>query len=535
MTSRREFLKTAAGAGSLLAFDIRNARAGNADSAYFGVHDFIETHPDAVFIFRTNVDVKTNTASVKDAGYTLGKTLFVTKPGPASAFPVTGNVAIKPNITSWSWDIPPIETTMGIQTDPWFVEGVIKSLTDLTVPAVNMFIRDANYVAGAVDGKWYGDLAARTGINMRQFLPVGQGLAPGDVQWIDVPTGIWYKRIPYLVPFNTGGSCFINIAKFKSHGMGMTLCSKNIQGTNAQKYQAHCTAWGTAMAGVDAGDIQTNAFPTIQSNYNRHKDSIPRWKTLDGDPACGSAGGLWMETHTTRCCDNNSVTQPVINIIEGVYGREGSFVSGPSPAGYGIDIMTNVVIFGKNARHVDLIGVYLAGHEPGNFGLFHIASERGLSRFLNPHDVPLYEWKSDGSATLTPLDSFQRTPIRTVYLPQPGEDAYHLVNQPFDYTATSAGRMPPRSAMPDAFVISQNFPNPFNPTTSIQYHIPKSGNVRIEVFDVRGEVVDVLLDSIQPAGDHLVVWRSDRRASGTYFYRISFGDVVKTKSMILIR
>jgi hypothetical protein len=534
MSSRRDFLKTAAAAGNLLLLDARKARGETLGTVYFGLNEFVENHPDAVFVLRTNVDAKTNASAIKDVGHNLGKTLFAGKPGPEGAFPTTANVAIKPNITSWSWDKPPIEQTMGIQTDPYFVEGVINSLTDLAVPAGNVFIRDANFVTTQTDGKWYTDLATRSGINLASLPPVGGGLAAEDVLWLDVPNGVWYNKIPYLWPFNSAGSCLINIAKLKSHGMGMTLCSKNIQGINARPYVAHCTAWGTDMAGVSLNDVQSNAFSTIQSNYNRHKGSIPRWKTLDGDAGGKSAGGLWMETHTARCLDNNSVTQPVLNIIEGVYGREGPFVTGPSSEGYGVDIMTNVVVFGKNARHVDIIGVYLAGHEPGDFGLFHIACERGLSHFLNPHDVPLYEWKLDGTATLTTLANFQRTPIRTPYLPQPGEDAYHMVDQPFDYSATSVAEKQ-HPDIPDAVAISQNFPNPFNPSTSIQYHIPSAGRVRLEVFDVRGEVVDVLVDGFQPAGDHLVVWRSDRRASGTYFYRLLFGGMSKTRPMLLLR
>jgi hypothetical protein len=535
MVSRRQFLKTAAAAGTLGLLDIPEVRGRNLVTVYFGLNDFIETHPDAVFVLRTAVDVKTDTQAIKDVGYNLGKTLFVGKTGPENAFPVTANVAIKPNITQWSSNSMLLDTTMGIQTDPYFVEGVIASFTDLAVPAGDIFIRDANFFADQQCGKWYTDLAARTGINLKQLPQVGAGLTPDEIQWIDVPNGVWYQHIPYLWPFNSPGSCLINIAKFKSHLMGMTLCSKNLQGTNASPYVRHCTAWGTTMTGVDPGDVQTNAYPTIESNYDGHKASIPRWKTLDGDTGSGSAGGLWMETHTSRCLDNNSVTSPMINIIEGVYGREGPFVAGPGPGGFGVDIMTNVVIFGKNARHVDNIGVYLAGHEPGDFGLFHIACERGLSHYLNPHDIPLYEWKLDGSATLTPLENFQRTPIGTPYLPQAGEDQYHMVNQPFAYSPTAVTAKPAQPDIPDAVFISQNYPNPFNPSTSIQYHIPASGNVRLEVFDVRGQVVDILVDGSMPAGDHLVVWRSDRRASGTYFYRLSFQGMTKTRSMVLLR
>jgi hypothetical protein len=198
--------------------------------------------------------------------------------------------------------------------------------------------------------------------------------------------------------------------------------------------------------------------------------------------------------------------------------------------------MTNIVIFGKNARHVDIIGAYLAGHEPGNFGLFHLAVERGLSKYLDPRTIPLYEWKLGGSATLTPLETFPRSSIRTLYLVQPGEESYHMVDQPFDYsgeTAVEAAREKPTA--PDAFAISQNFPNPFNPTTSIQYHIPSSGDVRLEIFDVQGQIVDVLVDGFMIAGDHLQVWNSAHRASGTYFYRISFEGMSKTKSMLLVK
>jgi hypothetical protein len=534
MITRRQFLKTAAAAGALGLIEGRDALGRPLDTAYFGLNDFIETHPDAVFVLRTSVDVKTNTQAIKDVGYNLGKTLFVSKAGPEDGFPVTANVALKPNITQWSSSQNLSGTTMGIQTDPYFVEGIIASLTDLTIPAADIYIRDANFFADQQCGKWYVDLATRTGINLKQLPQIGAGMSAADIQWTDVPGGVWFKRIPHIWPFNSPGSPLINIAKLKSHSMGMTLCSKNLQGTNASPYVRHCYAWGSAISGVDPGDVQTDAFTTIKANYDSDKASIPRWLTLDGDSGSGSAGGLWMETHTSRCLDNNSVLSPLLNIIEGVYGREGPFVAGPGPGGYGVDIMANVVIFGKNSRHVDNIGVYLAGHEPGDFGLFHIARARGLSNYLNPHDIPLYEWKLDGSATLTGLDNFQRTQIRTLYLPQPGEDQYHMVNQPYDYP-TGVAVKPVRPDVPDAMFISQNYPNPFNPSTSIQYHIPAAGHVRLEVYDVRGQVVDRLVDGVMSAGDHLAVWGSGARASGTYFYRIIFQGMTKTRSMVLLR
>jgi hypothetical protein len=537
MVTRREFLKTASLATSAALLPGRQLNSRLLSTDYFGLNDFVESHPEAVFILRTSITDKTDSAGIKSVGHNFGKSLFVAKTDSANAYPVSANVVLKPNITSWSWDKAPIESTMGIQTDPFFVEGVILSLEDLTLQAKNIYIREANYFPAQTDGQWYSSLATRTGVDLKAFNPVSQ-LTAGDIQWVDVPDGIWYKRIPYLWPANSPGSCLINISKLKSHSMGMTLCSKNLQGTNARPYVGHCTAWGTAMSGVDTNHIAPDAYATIKSNYDRHKAAgIPRWRTLENDPASGSQGGLWQETHATRCLDNNSVLNPLINIIEGVYGREGPFVSGPQDNNwYGKDMLANLVIFGKNARHVDNVGTYLAGHEPGNFGLFHLAVERNLSSYLDPRDIPLYEWKLDGTAVPAPLSTFPRTPIKTLYLPQAGEDSYHMVNEPYDYAGTSGvSTRHGAPGVPSAVAISQNFPNPFNPTTSIQYTVPSSGNVRLEVFDVRGEIVDVLVDGYVTAGDHLQAWNASRHASGTYFYRLSFGGVCLTKSMVLIK
>jgi hypothetical protein len=154
----------------------------------------------------------------------------------------------------------------------------------------------------------------------------------------------------------------LNISKFKTHGMGLTLCAKNLQGTIAMNYQAHCSYYGNIMNGVNNDDLSTTANADILTNYNRHvANGVPRWDRP------GNTGGIWQETWATRCLDNNSVTFAGLHIIEGIYGRDGNFMDGPGENGLATDYMTNCIIFGRNQFHVDNIGHYLAGHEPGNF------------------------------------------------------------------------------------------------------------------------------------------------------------------------
>ena len=91
-----------------------------------------------------------------------------------------------------------------------------------------------------------------------------------------------------------------------------------------------------------------------------------------------------------------------------------------------------------------------------------------------------------------------------------------------------------------SFALYQNFPNPFNPTTTIQYNIPRSGEVNIAVFDIQGRLVRSLANLTQQAGSHTIVWDSrndggDNVSSGTYFCRVDFNNAVLVKKLILLK
>ncbi len=91
------------------------------------------------------------------------------------------------------------------------------------------------------------------------------------------------------------------------------------------------------------------------------------------------------------------------------------------------------------------------------------------------------------------------------------------------------------SVLPASYDFFQNFPNPFNATTTIRYNLPEQANVRLEVFNILGQRVKTLVNEPQTAGYKQVVWdgkndQGDNVSSGVYFYRISAGkhrDVFK--------
>jgi len=87
----------------------------------------------------------------------------------------------------------------------------------------------------------------------------------------------------------------------------------------------------------------------------------------------------------------------------------------------------------------------------------------------------------------------------------------------------------------EVFSLSQNYPNPFNPATHIGFGLPKSTEVRIEIFNILGQRVSVLLDTKKAAGYHVIEFNAGKFASGVYFYRIKAGDFIDVKKMVLMR
>jgi len=85
------------------------------------------------------------------------------------------------------------------------------------------------------------------------------------------------------------------------------------------------------------------------------------------------------------------------------------------------------------------------------------------------------------------------------------------------------------------FSLDQNFPNPFNPKTTINYSLQKRCNVKIVVFDLTGRELKTLVNKIQNAGKYSVSFNASELASGIYIYRLKSGPFVQNRKMILVR
>ena len=111
-----------------------------------------------------------------------------------------------------------------------------------------------------------------------------------------------------------------------------------------------------------------------------------------------------------------------------------------------------------------------------------------------------------------------------------------LAETPLTITAAEDTRTPARgNEMPKGCVLSQNYPNPFNPTTEIIFQLPMASRVSLKVYNLLGQEVATLVDGMRQAGTHFARFDGRNLPSGVYWYRMTAGDFVRAKRMLLLK
>ena len=104
----------------------------------------------------------------------------------------------------------------------------------------------------------------------------------------------------------------------------------------------------------------------------------------------------------------------------------------------------------------------------------------------------------------------------------------------FDTTVTSVKTIK-SDLIPEKYGLEQNYPNPFNPSTTIEYSITEPGNVQLQIFDVLGNLVEILVNENQSAGIYTLKYRANNMASGVYYYQLKAGNFKETKKFVLMK
>ena len=138
--------------------------------------------------------------------------------------------------------------------------------------------------------------------------------------------------------------------------------------------------------------------------------------------------------------------------------------------------------------------------------------------------------KGKGTTTFINHYTYKDVPIHSA------KYKYRLKQIDFDGTVKLSNEIEIKfSQIPARFKLYKNYPNPFNPSTIIEYQIPQAAHVSLKIYDILGHVVSTLINEEKNAGSYKVQFDAKRFASGVYIYQLKAGNYISARKMILLK
>lgn len=139
--------------------------------------------------------------------------------------------------------------------------------------------------------------------------------------------------------------------------------------------------------------------------------------------------------------------------------------------------------------------------------------------------------------TLYTYDFITKNLLNKTFLKGINHTSTLFVSPPYAYIQSieSTTEVTQRNLFQLQYNLSQNFPNPFNPTTVISYQLPEYSRVKLKVYDLLGREVATLVNGNKPAGNYKVEFNAGKLVSGVYFYRMEAGTFSQTKKLLLLK
>lgn len=151
------------------------------------------------------------------------------------------------------------------------------------------------------------------------------------------------------------------------------------------------------------------------------------------------------------------------------------------------------------------------------------------------HEENVYVHNAESGELLQTLTESEDRVLSVAISPGGNQIAYGSRDEHVYVHEVTVTSSKPDKQIVDDFRLYENYPNPFNPVTTIRYELPEHTGVTLEVFDITGRKVSTLVDETQRAGLHEVDFNAAQLSSGSFIYRLEAGDYVSTRQMLLIK
>jgi len=239
-----------------------------------------------------------------------------------------------------------------------------------------------------------------------------------------------------------------------------------------------------------------------------------------------SGGPVYLQNEYQCTYSSNLAFQTIVDSLSGVFSTTGT-VSGDL-------VPMNVFgILSSNSNPVDSLGYFWYGCAGVGDSITVIPFLEYTSQYFGfIFDPPNPAF---GKVVTTSDQDWIRQALT------PHADAIALMENILAYlSGASVGIDEPSLTAPQQYILFQNFPNPFNPSTAIRYRTLEPGNVELKIFNGLGQDVSTLVDKWQNVGSYDVVWEGTDKSgaampSGTYFYRLRVNDFIATNRMLLLK
>lgn len=259
--------------------------------------------------------------------------------------------------------------------------------------------------------------------------------------------------------------------------------------------------------------------------WNVSNPSAPVLIGANDDPGILSyhSGDESKDGHYLYVCDELGVTPTpdivVLNITDPAHPVRGVSINDPTSRVHQLYVVGDLMF----------VGYYTAG-----FKVFNITNP-AAPVLVDTYDTSPYQSETDSDVYNGAWNAYPFAPSGIVYVSDNPTGLYLFSVEGFTGTITAVG-----DHKTEAFTLSQNHPNPFNPSTTIAFELARRAYARLFIYDVNGARVRTLIDRELPAGAHSVEWNgTDSRggtvASGVYYYRLEAGTASATKRMVLIK
>jgi endo-1,4-beta-xylanase len=374
-----------------------------------------------------------------------------------------------------------------------------------------------------------------------------------------------------VTPGNAGKFGTVAVSADSSQWNWTTLdAAHNLAVSNHLVFKDHCLIWGQQQpswltgSGLDSAQ-QASAveqwirlvgarYPTLDM-VDVVNEPLPGHNPAPYSPALGGAGStgwdwvIWAFTKARQYMPNtklllndygiinsNSATDSYLQIINILKNR--GLIDGIGVQGHRFELEsadTSVMKANLDKLAATGLPVYISEFDLGNLGNSGTPDDNQQLQ-LYQKIFPIL-WKHLGVKGITIWDYLEgQTWQTTCYLVRSDGTARPALLWLAQYVKDNPVGVPlDAPGLPSTYALEQNFPNPFNPTTSISYSIPTTCKVTLRLFDILGREVQTLVNTVQVPGRYTATLNAQNLATGAYIYRISAGNFSATKKLMLVK